>query len=79
MRPRRRLDPAGCAGLGLHDGCDVLIRATDQDFAGALCDLIADPELRQRMSNCARRTVEERFSWTAIADRAYASYLELQQ
>lgn len=71
--------PAGCAGLGLREGCDVLIRTTDEDFAAALCELIADPDRRCRMTHCARRTVETRFSWASIADHAYASYLDLQQ
>jgi glycosyltransferase involved in cell wall biosynthesis len=67
----------GCAGLGLIDGEDALIRDSTEAFAGAICDLLADPAGRQAVAARARRTVEERFSWTAIANSAYDSYLEL--
>jgi len=70
--------PVGCAGLGLVDGQDALIRSSAEDFAGAICDLLADPAGRQAIAERARRTVEQRFSWNAIADCAYASYLQLQ-
>jgi glycosyltransferase involved in cell wall biosynthesis len=70
--------PVGCAGLGLVDGQDALIRSSAEDFAGAICDLLADPASRQAIAERARRTVEQRFSWNAIADCAYASYLQLQ-
>ena len=70
--------PIGCAGLGLVDGRDALIRATVEDFAGAICDLLASPDLRRSIAEEARRTVEQRFDWSAIAEHACASYLELQ-
>jgi glycosyltransferase involved in cell wall biosynthesis len=66
--------PVGCAGLGLVDGQDALISASTEDFAAAICDLLADAEGRQAIAGSARRTVEQRFSWNAIADCAYASY-----
>jgi len=71
--------PVGCVGLGLEDGYDALIRSSPADFAGAICELLADAILRRRIAEQARRTVERRFSWSAIADQAYASYLELQR
>jgi glycosyltransferase involved in cell wall biosynthesis len=67
--------PVGCAGLGLQDGHDILIRSDWKDFAGAICGLLADPALRSRLAAHARQTVEERFSWTDIADSMYQSYL----
>ncbi len=66
--------PIGCAGLGLRDGDDVLIRDDWQSFADAVCDLLADSGLRDRVGARARACAEKRFSWTAVADRAYASY-----
>jgi glycosyltransferase involved in cell wall biosynthesis len=62
----------------LIDGQDALIRAGAAEFAAAICDLLADPAGRQAVAERARRTVEQRFSWNAIADSAYASYLQLQ-
>ena len=69
--------PVGCAGLGLVDGHDALIRSTPEDFAAAICDLLSDPARRNSIATAARRTVEQRFSWDAIAECAYASYLQL--
>jgi glycosyltransferase involved in cell wall biosynthesis len=69
--------PVGCAGLGLEDGREALIRATPPDFAAAICELLADPDRRRCLAGQARRTAEQRFSWNVISGQAYASYLEL--
>ena len=66
--------PVGCAGLGLRDGYDALIRAGWTAFADGICDLLADDAKCDEIAAHARSTAEERFSWTAIADRAYESY-----
>ncbi|MBI1790698.1 MAG: glycosyltransferase family 4 protein [Acidobacteria bacterium] len=66
--------PVGCQGLGLIDGADALIRAGWEDFAAALCDLLEDSRLRERIAAAARQTVEQRFSWKAIAERAWQCY-----
>lgn len=64
----------GCAGLGLHDGEDAIVRDSAEDFARAVCGLLGDAAARQRIATAARRTVEQRYSWDAIADAAFASY-----
>ena len=69
--------PAGCAGLGLRDGVDALIRADWDEFAAALCSLLACPEERERVGAHARQTVEARFSWQAIAEDAWLSYVAM--
>ncbi|MBZ5727256.1 MAG: glycosyltransferase family 4 protein [Acidobacteriia bacterium] len=69
--------PVGCAGLGLRDGVDAAIATDLERFAGAVCELLADAARRSPMGAAARRTVEERFTWAAIADSAYESYLTL--
>jgi glycosyltransferase involved in cell wall biosynthesis len=66
--------PIGCAGLGLRDGVDALVRADWSGFAGAICILLEDAGLRRTLAQEARRTAEARFSWTAIADRAFENY-----
>ena len=66
--------PIGCAGLGLRDGVDALIQSESKGIARAICQLLAEPALRGRIAREARRTVEERFSWNAIAAEAYRSY-----
>ena len=69
--------PTGCAGLGLENGIDALIRSGWDEFAAAACDLLADPALRARIAVAARSTTERRFSWAAIADAALNSYSAL--
>ena len=69
--------PRGCAGLGLRDGYDILVREQGRDFARAICRLLGDEGLRRLLGGNARRTAEERFGWDAIAGRAFGSYLAL--
>ena len=69
--------PVGCQGLGLVDGHDALIRSTPEEFAAAICELLASPARRESIAAAARHTVEQRFSWDAIAAHAYASYRQL--
>ena len=69
--------PAGCAGLGLRDGEDILIRQDWNVFAAAVCDLLASPARRSSLTAEARRTAERLYSWNAIARQAYASYVAL--
>ena len=67
----------GCAGLELADGRDLSIREGAADFADAICALLSDAGLRGSIAAQARRTVEARFSWRAIADSAWSSYSQL--
>jgi glycosyltransferase involved in cell wall biosynthesis len=69
--------PVGCAGLGLVDGEDALIRKESPEFADAIVELLEDPSRRAAIASAARANVERRFSWRAIADEAYASYVQL--
>jgi glycosyltransferase involved in cell wall biosynthesis len=68
--------PVGCAGLGLRDGEELLVRAA-AGFAGAICELLENDALRADLGSFARLAAEQRFSWKAIADRAYESYLDV--
>jgi glycosyltransferase involved in cell wall biosynthesis len=38
--------------------------------------LLADPELRARMARHARQRVEERFSWTSVAQQTLEFYTD---
>ncbi|MGP8245000.1 MAG: glycosyltransferase [Bryobacteraceae bacterium] len=71
--------PVGCAGLGLGDEREALIRAGNAEFAAALCQVLASPSLRERLAAAARQTAERRFSWSAIAGEAERSYRALAQ
>ena len=67
--------PVGCAGLNLQDGYDIAIRKDWPEFADAVHSLLPATAVRSGLGMRARRTAETNFSWTAIADRAYESYL----
>jgi glycosyltransferase involved in cell wall biosynthesis len=69
--------PVGCAGLGLRDGRDAVIRDDWNAFADSVCELISNADLRSAIARQARRTAEERFGWDAIAERAYEAYLAI--
>ncbi|HJZ98221.1 MAG TPA: glycosyltransferase family 4 protein [Candidatus Solibacter sp.] len=68
---------AGCAGLGLEDGGELLVRGDWAEFADALSAVLEDAELRGRLGVRARVAAEEHFSWQAIAGRAWESYLRV--
>jgi glycosyltransferase involved in cell wall biosynthesis len=67
--------PVGCAGLGLRDGYQAAIRKDWSDFSDAVCELLSETAVRAELGVRARRTVENHFSWAAIAERAYESYV----
>jgi glycosyltransferase involved in cell wall biosynthesis len=71
--------PVGCAGLGLTDGREALIRGGNSEFAAGLCNVLASASLRDGLGAAARRTAERRYSWSAIADEAERSYRSLAQ
>ena len=56
-------------GIEALDGTHLAIADDEQGFADAMVDLLGDPALRLRMSQAARRLVEERYDWSAIGGR----------
>jgi GT2 family glycosyltransferase/glycosyltransferase involved in cell wall biosynthesis len=69
---------AGIHGLGLTNGEDVIVADTPDDFAAVITRLLDDREERIAIEQHARQTVEQRYSWDAIAERQAALYRELQ-
>jgi glycosyltransferase involved in cell wall biosynthesis len=69
--------PTGCAGLGLVDGSELLVRQHPDAFAAALVEVIANRELRGALGVYARNAAETRYSWQAIAATAWESYLRV--
>jgi len=65
---------AGCAGLGLRDGEEILVASDPEAFVAALERLIADPQLRRRIGENARQAALARFSWKRAAARAEEMY-----
>ena len=48
-----------------------------RDLAAKVSALIADPEKARRFGEAGRRRVEEKFSWTAIAEQTIELYRAL--
>ncbi len=48
-----------------------------KDLGGKLSDLLGDPEKCRRFGEAGRKRVEEKFSWTAIADQTIELYRTL--
>ncbi len=67
--------PAGCRGLDLVDGQDLIV--ADAGFAGAIVELLRNADLRTKIAAEARKTAERRFGWGAIAEDALRSYAAL--
>jgi glycosyltransferase involved in cell wall biosynthesis len=59
----------GAEGLELVAGRDALIADDAASFASATLTLLADPDLRARLSQQGRRVVEMRYDWRAIGER----------
>lgn len=55
-------------GLPVTHGHDIFITDDEQEFAEYICQLLAEPELREQMGVQARALVEQRFSWPRIAE-----------
>lgn len=68
---------SGCRGLNLTNGHELIVAELDASFAHAIVTLLRDETLRGRMAHEARAVAEQRFSWDAIADDAFASYMRV--
>ncbi len=67
------LSRVGVNGTIVQDGVNGFLASSDAEWTEKLTKLIADADLRQRMGEAARRTVEEKYSVVAWRDR----YLDL--
>jgi glycosyltransferase involved in cell wall biosynthesis len=62
--------------LGVTAGQQVLIAEGNAEFADAVCDVLSDPILAQRLSTEGRKYVEHHHSWEASARRLSDVYQE---
>jgi len=67
------LSRVGVNSTIVQDGVNGFLAATDAEWTEKLSKLIADADLRQRLGQAARKTVEEKYSVIAWRDR----YLDL--
>jgi polysaccharide biosynthesis protein PslH len=56
----------GAEGLEVHNGKDILIADSPQDFANSVMNLLADKEKRRALGNCAREMVLRDYRWEAV-------------
>jgi polysaccharide biosynthesis protein PslH len=64
----------GAEGISLVDGESALLADSPQDFADAVCRLLADRALRQRIGQAARRLAEREYGWEAIGNGLLDAY-----
>jgi len=64
----------GCEGIEVTDGQDILMADSPQDFADAVCRVLDDATLRERLGRAGRALVERRYDWRAVAQDMLAVY-----
>ena len=69
--------PAGISGLDLEAGKDVIVASTAAEISQVILELFDDQAKRCCIEYQARRTVENRFDWDAIARKQKHLYMEL--
>jgi glycosyltransferase involved in cell wall biosynthesis len=65
------------SGTPLIDGRDVLVADNDAKFAESVVRLLSDSELRNSLSNEARRKAETEYSWGSITSAFEKLYREI--
>ena len=71
------LSRVGVNSTIVQDGVNGFLAASDEEWKEKLSKLIADADLRQRLGQAARKTVEEKYSVIAWRDRYLALFNEL--
>lgn len=69
----------GCADLEAVDGRNILIRDDAESFAQAVLDVLEDRELRRRLGEAGRKTVEERYSWAQRGRELRHLYADIEK
>jgi glycosyltransferase involved in cell wall biosynthesis len=69
--------PVSLEDINLKPGRDLLLAGTPEAFADEIVSLLNDVEKRKALGAAARRTVEAKYAWEAMAERLWACYLEL--
>lgn len=70
-------DPIACEGIEVVEGQTVLYASSPTEYAARIKQLLADGELRQRMSRSARRLVEQQYSYRSIGLQLHEMYASL--
>ena len=64
----------GCEGLAATDGENILIRDTPDALAGAVLQVLRDPQLRARFERNGRRIATEMYNWDVVGRRIRSAY-----
>jgi polysaccharide biosynthesis protein PslH len=67
----------GCEGLRAVNGENILICDSPTAFADAVIEVLANAELRSRLGENGRRTVEDLYSWDRVGARMRELYGQL--
>lgn len=69
--------PLGAEGIGGRDGEHFMLGRTAADLAAAVCRLLEDDALRQKLAAAGRTLAQEKYGWESIARQALAGYQAL--
>jgi glycosyltransferase involved in cell wall biosynthesis len=67
----------GAEGLTIHDGQNIILAETPDDFRHALLDFFENTEQWQRLSSAASTLVRTRYDWSAIGATLLSTHREL--
>ena len=67
----------GCEGLEVKNGYNILIANNPVDFADKVSEVFSSPMLWDKISQNARKLVEEKCSWHQIAGTLQKIYQEI--
>lgn len=69
--------PLAVRGTSLTDGVNVLVGESADEVAELVLDLLANEDLRLRLSSAGRKYVADHHSWSSVANRFSGVYEEL--
>jgi len=69
----------GCEGIELEPGRDLVVADDAASFARRTIELLSDAQARRRLGDEARKTVEARYQWSAIAAVLGRAYEEVSE
>jgi len=67
----------GCEGLDARDEDNILIRDTPEDFAASVLQLLEAADLRRRLGEMGRKTVEQTYDWDVVGSAMIRTFEEL--
>ena len=67
----------GCEGLHAVNGDNILVCDTPSAFAEAVTEVLTNAELRMRLGERGRQTVEQHYSWDRVGARLRELYWQL--